>query len=549
LTRINKTLIKNLQSPLWRVSVSVLSVGLLQAGSLIGQEAQSFTQRLQKILERPEYRHSTFGIEILSLASKKPLFQLREQELFTPGSTTKLLTEGAAIELLGADFRFRTAVYKTGKVNDRGVLTGDIVLVASGDPNLSSRIQADGTLAFENEDHSYGGNENTKLVPGNPLAVIDDLAKQIASNGIKEIRGRVLVDIGLFPEGERELGTGVVISPICVNDNVVDFTISPGVDDEHLASVKVSPETSYVKFINKVRTVKGGGRLKLDDPAESQNADGSYTVTLNGTSPLGSSPVVFSYAVPQPSRFAQTVLMEALKRQGVKARMSRAGEKIDFHVLSKRYTDENVIATHTSPPLAEEVKVTLKVSQNLHASMVPYLLGALVAKAKSNIEQAGFDRERDFLRGGDLDLAGASQADGAGGAESAFFTPDFMVRYLAYLTGLKNFATFKKSLPVLGRDGTLFNIQTQSPAAGQVFAKTGTFSAVDKLNRRLMLTGKGLAGYTETPGGEPVSFALYINRVSLPLDDPDAVTNSAGQALGEIAAAIRLLPIDKMTLQ
>jgi D-alanyl-D-alanine carboxypeptidase len=82
-----------------------------------------------------------------------------------------------------------------------------------------------------------------------------------------------------------------------------------------------------------------------------------------------------------------------------------------------------------------------------------------------------------------------------------------------------------------------------------VFAKTGTFSAVDKLNRRLMLTGKGLAGYTETPGGEPVSFALYINRVSLPLDDPDAVTNSAGQALGEIAAAIRLLPIDKMTLQ
>jgi len=45
------------------------------------------------------------------------------------------------------------------------------VLVASGDLNLSNRIQPDGTLAFENEDHSYGG-PDSKGLPGDPLQVV-----------------------------------------------------------------------------------------------------------------------------------------------------------------------------------------------------------------------------------------------------------------------------------------------------------------------------------------------------------------------------------------
>ncbi len=36
-------------------------------------------------------------------------------------------------------------------------LGGDLVLVASGDTNLSGRIRVGDTLAFENVDHTYGG--------------------------------------------------------------------------------------------------------------------------------------------------------------------------------------------------------------------------------------------------------------------------------------------------------------------------------------------------------------------------------------------------------
>ncbi len=194
------------------------------------------------------------------------------------------------------------------------------------------------------------------------------------------------------------------------------------------------------------------------------------------------------------------------------------------------------MAEHVSPPFYEDVKVTLKVSQNLHASMMPWVVGATLSHAGANAEQAGFDLERSFLEKAGLDLSAASQGDGAGGAQSAFFTPDFMVHYLAFIARQPDFSLFYRALPILGRDGTLWNIQVLSPAAGHVHAKTGTFAAYDALNRNLMVTGKGLAGYMTTLSGHHLAFALYANRVSVPMDGPDPA-EIVGQALGEIADA------------
>ncbi len=218
-----------------------------------------------------------------------------------------------------------------------------------------------------------------------------------------------------------------------------------------------------------------------------------------------------------------------------------------LQALKSFYNSQYQVAEHISAPLAEEAKVTLKVSQNLHASMTPYILGAIVGKATAKIDQKGFALEHEFLTKAGLDLSGASQADGAGGAASAFYTPDFMVRYLAYMASQPIYPIFERALPILGRDGTLVNIQHDSPAAGHVFAKTGTFDSFDLLNMQNMLEGKGLAGYTTTPSGQHLAFALYVNHVELP-DDPDATDVIAGEALGAIATAVYALPIDKSAL-
>ena len=111
-----------------------------------------------------------------------------------------------------------------------------------------------------------------------------------------------------------------------------------------------------------------------------------------------------------------------------------------------------------------------------------------------------------------------------------------MCHYLTYWKTRPDFDLFFSGLPVLGKDGTLAKIQTDSPAAGHVFAKTGTFGSEDKLNGRLMLNGKGLAGFVQTKSGRMLAFAAYMNHTSLP-NEPDIAQKVAGQALGEIAAA------------
>ncbi|HEY9450663.1 MAG TPA: D-alanyl-D-alanine carboxypeptidase/D-alanyl-D-alanine-endopeptidase [Gemmatimonadaceae bacterium] len=493
----------------------------------------ALAQRIQSIVERPEFRHSTWGVEFYSLDSGKTVYSLNGDKLFVPGSTTKLLTMGSALGLLGADYRFHTRVYRTGPITSDGTLDGDLVLVASGDANLSGRIQKDGTLAFENEDHSYDGSPDTKAVPGDPLLVIRDIAAQVRARGIRKISGRVLVDATLFPEGERELGTGVVISPIIVNDNLVDVVITPGAGPGAPVSLNVSPATPYVRFVNEATTGSADSQPHIRWSSDLTNPDGSHTVTVTGTMPVGKQAVLFSYAVPEPSRFAQVALVKALDGEGVQAALPPPTEKPDFEALAAAYTDANVVAEHVSPPLSEEVKVTLKVSQNLHASAMPYVLGAILAHDGS--PRAGFEKERDFLQHElGLDISGASQGDGAGG--SAHFTPAFMVRFLAAMAERKDFPSYFAALPVLGRDGTLWNIQTSSPAAGHVHAKTGTYVEDDLLNNGMIVDGKGLAGYLTTADGRKLAFAIYANNVPVSMD-PDAITKIVGQAVGEVAAA------------
>ncbi|HEX4020912.1 MAG TPA: D-alanyl-D-alanine carboxypeptidase/D-alanyl-D-alanine-endopeptidase [Acidobacteriaceae bacterium] len=520
---------------------AALAVFLIWPQNMPAQNQNALAQQIHAIAQRPLYQHASFGVEVYSLDEGKVLYSLRGQQLFTPGSTTKLLTEGTALELLGPDYRFHTRVYRTGPITPDGTLHGDLILVASGDPNLSGRIQPDDTLTFENEDHAYGGSPDTKAVPGDPLLVIRQLAAQVAAHGVKRIDGRVLVDVTLFPEGERELGTGLVISPVSVNDNIVDLTVSPGSKAGAVATLHISPESSYATFINHITTGPAGSKLNINPMDDVTNPDGSHTVTLSGTFPLNSPSILYPYAVPEPSRFAQVTFIQALQAKGIQVKIPAPTVKPDFKTLASSYTDGNVVADHVSPPLSQEIKVTLKVSQNLHASTTPYILGAILDSKAKDPEQAGFDLEHKFLAGGDLDLSGASQADGAGGAQSAFFTPDFMVHYLAFMSKQKNFPVFEKALPVLGRDGTLWNIEVNSPAAGHVFAKTGTFGSYDALNKNLMLNGKGLAGYMTTADGRHVAFAIYANRVSLSADDPNAA-DIVGRALGEIASAIYSTP-------
>ncbi len=496
----------------------------------------------------PRLKNSVVAGEVYDLDSNRVLYERNPGILMVPASTTKLLTEGTSLALLGPDFRWTTPVYRTGRIDTQGVLHGDLVLVASGDPNLSQRIQPGDKLAFENEDHAYDGSAETKAVPGDPLAVLRELAAQVVKAGIKTIRGNVVVDTGLFPDQGSEDGTGTTLSAITVNDNLVDVTVTPGTHPGDPVSISVSPQTPYVKFLNDATTGAKKSDATIDMSADVKNSDGYHIVTITGSQPVGPS-VLYGYRVPDPKRFAEAAFTVALDDAGVVFEpadtlidvhnfqppapgQGNPGVLQDYATLQKYIGDP--VAQHVSPPLSEDIYITLKVSDNLHAALMPYMWAVYLAKAKSDYLKAGFALEARMLSGAGLDVNQAAQWDGYGGA---YFTPDFMVRYLAWAHAQRWYPYLFRGLPIMGVDGTLVTIQKKSPARGKVFAKTGTDGSTNYLNDGGIVE-KGLAGYITTRGGRHVAFAFYIGAMNGPHDEDTG--ELAGQILGAMAAAAYL---------
>src|SRR5580704_6174153 len=226
----------------------------------------------------PRLRNSVVAGEVYDLDAHSVLYARNSRLLMVAASTTKLLTEGTSLALLGPGFRWTTNVYRTGPIDAQGVVHGDLVLVASGDPNLSQRIRPDGTLAFENEDHAYDGSAGTKAVPGDPLAVLRELAAKVAKAGVKGVDGRVVVNTSLFPDQGAEGGTGVTVSSIVVNDNLVDVTVTPGAHTGDPVTISVSPQTPYVAFVNRETTGAPKSDATIDMSGDVRDASGHHTV-------------------------------------------------------------------------------------------------------------------------------------------------------------------------------------------------------------------------------------------------------------------------------
>jgi D-alanyl-D-alanine carboxypeptidase/D-alanyl-D-alanine-endopeptidase (penicillin-binding protein 4) len=80
------------------------------------------------------------------------------------------------------------------------------------------------------------------------------------------------------------------------------------------------------------------------------------------------------------------------------------------------------------------------------------------------------------------------------------------------MAGRPDFARYEPVLPILGVDGSLADVQSGTPAAGHIFAKTGTLVVGDILNSRPLLASKALGGYIDTKDGRHLAFSLMVNN-------------------------------------
>jgi len=268
-------------SPAWLLLPAFALVGLAAVPAPApAREAESLKSQLDEVIDGPEYKHASWGVLVVDGKTGETVYSRNPDAMLAPASVTKLFTCAAALIALGPDKTFDTVVYQRGPVF-KNTLRGDLILVAGGDVTLGGRTDKNGHIAFTNNDHTYAnsGLNDPELTDTDPLAGLNALAKQVKDAGITRIDGDVLIDDRLFL---RTMSTGSgpeAVSPIMVNDNLVDVIIEAGKNPGDPATVTTRPESAYFQMDALVTTtdrnddVRGPRRDSARQEDDSHRAD------------------------------------------------------------------------------------------------------------------------------------------------------------------------------------------------------------------------------------------------------------------------------------
>jgi PBP4 family serine-type D-alanyl-D-alanine carboxypeptidase len=507
----------------------LLLFGLLVDGCGGGSSTPAFApgsripSTILAIMQKPRYSHATWGLRVADLNSGEVIYNLNAGGLLLTGSVRKLFSVGVAINELGADHRFKTPVFRRGDVDATGTLNGDLVLVAKGDLTLGGRDNGDDTVAVTDFDHVDANNLGSAiLTKPDPLAGLDKLAAQVRAAGIARVTGDVVIDDRLFDQF-RVPNQKLLITPIIVNDNLIDVTIIPTKPGQK-ASVEWRPHTAAFTVTSDAMTVAAGGKTDI-----TLTPMGPHAGTVTGQIAVGFVPPlpgvktlvqtfrIDNPATPQdPAAFARTTFIEALERAGVTVTAPLVGPNpSDKLPPPDSYPADTQVAELVSAPYSQYTKLILKISHNLGANLSLMLFG--LAKGVRTIKDA-LNVERTTL----IDQYGLSgdgfdfPTNGSGSPDSRA-APATVVKLLTFMSGQKTFLPYFDSLPILGVDGSLAEIGMDSPAKGKVHAKTGTFLADGVLKAQV------LAGYIDALSGRRLVYALFVNNAGQITGIPDVI--------------------------
>ena len=453
-----------------------------------------------EVMNQPQYADGRWQIAATDLETGEVLIDLDGAKMAEPGSFVKTYSVGAAWLTWGPDHTVTTPVKRTRDVVD-GVLEGDLVLVAKGDLTMGGRTKPDGTVDFTNLDHNDANPlPGATLTPEDPLTGLNDLAAQVRASGIDTVRGRVVIDDRLF-SGEL---AGEPITPIIVNQNILDLQITPG-EVGQPATVELTPAVAPWRVVSDIRTVAPGEAAQVENPRSLEGGE----IAISGTIAAGSDPQLKVLVLDDPATFARTAFIEALGRAGVAVADDPIAVNSTETLAEQAAVDAlPSVAELESLPLEEEATYVMKISYNRGAQTLICLLAVEtgVDDCSTGMEEAG----RIWKEAG-LDTTGASLIDGSG-LEGNYITAQNAVEVQTLMAERPDADRWRETMPVLGVDGSLATVQVDSPAAGKVFAKTGTLVSGDAFNGRIRLSTKALGGVMETESGRSVAFTIIMNQ-------------------------------------
>lgn len=522
--------------------IAIASLFLLAScGSSISVE-NAVPDPIMQVMRKSIYKNATWSMQVENLDTGRVIYDMNPDSQMLIGSVRKLFSVGSALNQLGAQHQFVTPVYRQGEVDASGTLSGNLVLVASGDLTMGGRSDADGGIAITSFDHNEANSlGNAVLVASDPLAGFDLLAAQVASNGIKTIKGDVVIDDRLFaPFNFRDEFN---VRPIFVNDDVVDISMNQGAEG---AAVPLDwrPKSSAFSVQSTLRTGNIGSALDIELSQMPQQCvetsscvgDISGSVPVNFVPPFtGTYPLIRTFRIKDPSTYARTVFIEALTRAGVTVLATPvATNPVQILPAQGSYSSATQVAKLVSPPYEQYAKYILKVSYNIGADTSLMLFG-LARTGATTLSDALVTEQAELSSVFNIPSNQYHFVDGSGGGE----TTASATAVISILRGMRTMPVFKAyfdALPVLGMDGSLANITdfqsdaTLAGATGQVHAKPGSYlTANSSTATQLLLRGQSFAGYIDTKSGQRLAYVLTVNNVPVSgIDDVLSVFQDEG---------------------
>lgn len=433
-----------------------------------------FENRLNILLNKPEYRNATVGIQVSDIVSDENIFSLNANRLLIPASTMKLVTTASALEILGADYLFKTILAYSGKIEKNGILNGDLLVKGGADPALGSEYFKDYYFEF-----------------------LKNWAKQIKAAGIRKVNGNLVLDGSIYDSEKvpatwiwEDLGNyyGAGANAFTVYDNLFRITFQ--------SSVKAGDPTKIIATYPLIE----GINIRNEVLSSEKNSDNAYVFgspldksrVVRGTIPANRTAFTIKAAIPNPEEILATDFQNALANEGIffsgKISFAQAGHKKNQTVFIQE-----------SPTLAEIAKVLNHESVNLFAEH--FLKQIAVEKEGAGNRGKAIDLVCNYWKGKGLQIEEIFMEDGSGLSHFNAVSPAFFVRLLKYMA---NNDAFVNSLPLAGK-GTLDRFNPTLFSGNTLRAKSGSMTRV-----------RCYAGYLNTDKGNKLAFSIMFNHFSGP---------------------------------
>ena len=324
------------------------------------------------------------------------------------------------------------------------------------------------------------------------------LATSVRSSGITRVKGDLVADESYLsgpPHGDGwawqdlQWHFGTEVSALSFNDNLASIRVFPGAAGGPCV-VEITPDVGHVEILN---TAVTGGAARI---SVHRGVDGSI-VEVAGSLPVGHPGVTVEIAVHDPPAYAAAAFRRALADAGVVVEGGiRNLSAYDERPAELELIRLREVASLSSRPLADLVRVTNKLSQNLHAELILRILGREVGPTDVPSDQAGVAVVRAFLGRIGAHIDGTVLRDGSGLSRLDRISASVLDTVMRTMASHESRAAFVDSLPIAGIDGTL----RHRLGGLTLSAKTGSLA-----------TAKSISGYVTARSGRRVVVSMIYN--------------------------------------